>query len=105
MEWILKGTEHGGAKACEEGRILHWLPRDEKTGNEEAPDIGKKIVSGEKSKNTALEPTPVKGMPGSIPVTVQAAHDGSNLYLRFTWKNTGSTAATRWIRITPSSWR
>ena len=89
MEWILKGTEHGGAKAVKKGESCIGCHVDEKTGNEEAPDIGKKIVSGEKSKNAALEPIPVKGLPGSIPVTVQAAHDANNLYLRFTWKNTG----------------
>jgi hypothetical protein len=89
MEWILKGTEHGGAKAVKKGDTCVGCHVDEKTGNEEAPDFGKKIVSGAQSKNTVLEPEPIKGKPGSIPVTVQAAHDDANLYLRFTWKNTG----------------
>ena len=43
--------------------------------------MGKKIVTGEK-----LEPKPIKGKAGSIPVTVQAAYDASNLYVRFQWK-------------------
>ena len=43
--------------------------------------MGKKIASGQK-----IEPAPIKGKAGSIPVTVQAANDGANLYLRFVWK-------------------
>ena len=89
MEWVLKGTEHGGAKAVKKGDTCVGCHVDERTGNEEAPDFGKKIVSGAQSKNTVLEPEPIKGKPGSIPVTVQAAHDDANLYLRFTWKNPG----------------
>jgi len=89
LEWVLKGTEHGGAKALKKGDACFDCHIDPKTGNEEAPDFGKKIVTGGQSKNTVLEPEPIKGKPGSIPVNVQAVHDGSNLYLRFTWKNTG----------------
>jgi len=89
MEWILKGTYHGGAKGIKKGESCVGCHVDEKTGNEEASDIGNKIVAGEKSKDIALEPEPIKGKPGSIPVTVQASHDADKLYLRFTWKNTG----------------
>ena len=45
--------------------------------DQEADDIGRKIVSGEK-----LEPKPIKGKPGVIPVTVQATYDAANLYVR-----------------------
>ncbi|BAN34218.1 ethylbenzene dehydrogenase [Sulfuricella denitrificans skB26] len=89
MEWILTGTEHGGAKAVKKGEPCTGCHVDEKTGMNESAEIGTKILSGEKSKNTALEPNPIKGKPGSIPVNVQASHDTNNLYLRFTWKNTG----------------
>ena len=89
MEWIQKGTYHGGARGVKKGESCVGCHVDEKTGNEEAPDFGNKIVAGEKSKDIALEPEPIKGKPGHIPVTVQAAHDAENLYLRFTWKNTG----------------
>jgi hypothetical protein len=44
--------------------------------------MGKKIVSGEK-----IEPHPIKGKAGSIPVTVQAAYDATHVYLRFQWKD------------------
>jgi len=75
MEWITKGTEHGGARALKKGESCASCH------DEEAADMGKKMVSGQK-----LEPTPPKGKAGSIPVSVQAAHDAQNLYLRFSWK-------------------
>lgn len=95
MEWILKGTEHGGAKGVKKGEACIGCHIDEKAKMDESADIGAKILSGEKSKNTALEPNPIKGKPGSIPVSVQATHDSSNLYLRFTWKNTGFNSGNK----------
>jgi len=75
IEWITKGTEHGGARALKKGESCASCHHDE------AVDMGKKMASGAK-----IEPTPIKGKVGSIPVNVQAANDGTNLYLRFTWK-------------------
>ena len=49
----------------------------------EAADMGKKMVTGQKLEPNAAA---VKGKAGSIPVTVQAAYDASNLYVRFQWK-------------------
>lgn len=96
MEWILKGTEHGGASAIKKkGDTCIGCHIDDRTGAEEAPEFGKKIVTGGQSKNTILEPEPIKGKPGSIPVTVQASRDASNLYLRFSWKNTGFSSGKK----------
>ncbi len=75
LEWVTKGTEHGGARALKKGETCASCHHDE------TADMGKKMALGEK-----LEPTPIKGKAGSIPVNVQAANDGTNLYLRFTWK-------------------
>ncbi len=75
IEWITKGSEHGGARALRKGETCASCHHDE------AADMGKKMASGQK-----LEPQPIKGKAGSIPVVVQAAHDGANLYLRFAWK-------------------
>jgi Ethylbenzene dehydrogenase len=75
LEWITKGSEHGGARALRKGETCASCH------HEEAADMGKKMASGQK-----LEPKPIKGKAGSIPVNVQAANDGTNLYLRFTWK-------------------
>jgi len=51
--------------------------------HEEASDMGKKIVTGQKLEPDAAA---VKGKAPAIPVTVQAAYDATNLYLRFQWK-------------------
>ncbi len=75
IEWIMKGSEHGGARAVRKGETCASCH------NDETADMGKKMSSGQK-----LEPAPIKGKAGSIPVTVQAANDGTNLYLRFSWK-------------------
>ena len=75
IEWIMKGTEHGGARAIRKGETCASCH------NDEAADMGKKMVSGQK-----IEPNPPKGKAASIPVSVQAAHDGANLYVRFSWK-------------------
>ena len=74
MEWTLRGKDHGGARPFKAG------DRCFDCHDEEAADIGQKIVTGEK-----LEPNVIAGKRGSIPVTVQAAHDKRNLYLRFSW--------------------
>ncbi len=75
MEWITKGAEHGGARALRKGESCASCHHDE------AADMGKKMATGQK-----IEPKPIKGKAGSIPVNLQAAHDGANLYLRFSWK-------------------
>ena len=75
LEWVTKGSEHGGARAMRKGETCASCH------DAEAADMGKKMASGQK-----LEPKPIKGKAGSIAVNVQAANDGSNLYLRFSWK-------------------
>lgn len=79
MEWILGDiridrARHGGGRAFKQGDTCADCHADE------AAQMGDLIVSGEK-----LEPNPVAGKPGHIPVTVQASHDGEKLYLRFSW--------------------
>jgi hypothetical protein len=75
IEWITKGTDHSGAKGLKKGESCAACH------DEEAADMGKKMATGQK-----LEPNVIKGKAGSIPVTVQAANDGTNLYMHFTWK-------------------
>jgi hypothetical protein len=70
-----QGHEHGGARALKKGESCAGCH------HEETADMGKKMASGQK-----IEPKPIKGKVGSIAVKVQAAHDGANLYLRFSWK-------------------
>lgn len=84
MEWVTKGVEHGGARALKKGETCAGCH------DEETADMGKKIVSGEK-----IEPTPIKGKAGSIPVTVQAAYDAANVYLRFQWKDPAASGGEK----------
>ncbi len=82
MEWVMKGSDHGGKRAFMTG------DRCFDCHEEEEVDIGEKIVSGE-----ILEPTPIPGKRGFIVMKVQAVHDASNLYMRFQWKDTKHTPA------------
>lgn len=84
IEWVTKGTEHGGARALRKGESCTNCHHDE------TADMGKKMAGGQKN-----EPKPIAGKAGSIPVAVQAAHDGSNLYLRFAWKQPAGAAAVK----------
>lgn len=76
VEWVTKGTEHGGARAL--------LKKGEPClgcHEEELADMGVKMASGQKN-----EPQPIAGKAPSIPVKLQAAHDGEKIYLRFSWQ-------------------
>jgi hypothetical protein len=85
LDWIMNGTQHGGAKGLKKGEACIGCHEDEKSHN---VDIASdKILKGEK-----LEPKPVAGRVPTIPVTVQAANDGTHLYLRFSWKDAGGGA-------------
>jgi nitrate/TMAO reductase-like tetraheme cytochrome c subunit len=74
MEWILKGSDHSGKRSFTKG------DRCIECHEEEEVDIGELIMSGEK-----LEPDPITGKRGSIPVNIQTAHDSDYLYMRFQW--------------------
>lgn len=82
VEWIMNGIEHSGAKGLRKGEPCTACHE------EEAPTFGQKMSSGEK-----IEPKPIKGKVPGFPVNVQAANDGSNLYLRFSWKQPAGGAA------------
>ncbi|NOQ69438.1 MAG: cytochrome C552 [Gammaproteobacteria bacterium] len=76
MEWVLKGSDHGGKRAFNQG------DRCFDCHEEEEVDIGDLIVSGEK-----VEPTPIPGKRGNILVNVKAAHDADNLYMQLQWQD------------------
>jgi hypothetical protein len=90
MEWITKGSEHGGARALRKGESCASCHHDE------AADMGKKMATGQK-----LEPKPIKGKAAAIPVQVQAANDGANLYLRFSWKQPASAGGDKMDKDNP----
>ena len=77
LEWALIGTEHGGARGMRKGETCASCH------DEEAAEMGKKMVGGQKLEPDAAA---VKGKAAAIPVTVQAAYDAGNIFLRFEWK-------------------
>ncbi|MCK4866168.1 MAG: NapC/NirT family cytochrome c [Gammaproteobacteria bacterium] len=78
MEWVMKGSDHGGKRAFMTG------DRCFDCHEEEEVDIGEVIAAGEK-----VEPTPIPGKRGSIAMKVQAKHDANNIYMRFQWDDAG----------------
>ena len=93
LEWTFTGTEHGGARAMRKGETCASCH------NDEATDMGKKIVAGQKVEPEAANS---KGKAPAIPVTVQAAYDATNFYMRFTWKQPPAGQGTRqWVALNP----
>jgi len=78
IEWILNGRDHGGNRAFEKGGDRCMTCHEE-----ELPDMGVKMVTGEKA-----ETSPIPGKRGSIPVNINTTHDGEYLYMRFSWQDT-----------------
>ena len=72
IEWILTGTDHGGTRAFKKG------DRCFECHSNEAADMGTKMVSGAKA-----EKTPIPGKRAAIPLSIKAAYDADNLYMRF----------------------
>lgn len=73
-EWMKSAAHKAGAAGVIEGKNCMSCHEGEEA------DLGKPIASGKK-----LEPTPVAGKAGSVKVTLQAAYDKENLYLRASW--------------------
>lgn len=73
-EWALTLSDHSGASRFREGKNCK-----ECHGGEEK-SMGELIVSGKK-----LEPDPIEGLRGWIPVTVKTVHDEERLYVRLEW--------------------
>jgi cytochrome c-type protein NapC len=76
MEWMLKGSDHGGKRAFVIGDRCFDCHEDEEV------DIGDLIVVGDKA-----EDTPIPDKRGSIAVQVKAAYDADNLYMQFQWED------------------
>jgi len=74
-EWSLTQDDHSGAKKFREGKNCFACHKGEEK------DMGKKIVTGK-----MLEPAPIPGKSGSIPLKVKTAHDGERLYIRMEWQ-------------------
>jgi len=95
MEWItgdlrIDRVRHGGGRAFNQGDTCADCHSDE------AHEMGNRIVSGEK-----LEPTPIAGKAGFVPVTVQATHDGEMLYLKFSWQQPAASQGAKMDEANP----
>lgn len=73
-EWVLTQGDHPGAKSFRQGTNCRQCHE----GMEKW--LGDLAVSGKK-----LEPDPIEGKRGWIPLRVQVARDGERLYLRMEW--------------------
>jgi hypothetical protein len=73
-EWLLSPEHKKGNKAVPNGRACVTCHEDDEA------NMGAKLV-----KEGAMEPTPIAGKKGTLDLSVQAAHDDKNLYLRFQW--------------------
>lgn len=82
LEWILTKKDHSASN-----QILDKKRACTKCHDTDAVEIGDKIAAGKPVGNLRqpLDGAVPKGKAGSIPVTVQAAHDGNKIYLRFEW--------------------
>lgn len=83
LQWVLGDIRvdrerHSGARVFRMGdRCIECHLEDP----DELPEIGAAIAAGER-----MEPSPIAGKPGSIRVTVKAAHHDDELYLKFRWR-------------------
>lgn len=90
FEWVLGDIRidrerHQGARVFKMGdRCIECHLEDP----DELVQIGAAIASGER-----MEPAPVEGKPGTIPVTIKAAYDDDELYLRFSWTQPPASGA------------
>ncbi|MBI4808778.1 MAG: hypothetical protein HY799_07535 [Nitrosomonadales bacterium] len=82
LEWVLTKKDHSASN-----QILDKKRACIKCHDTDAVEIGDKIAAGKPVGNLRqpLDGAVPKGKAGSIPVTVQAAHDGNKIYLRFEW--------------------
>lgn len=83
VEWVLKGSDHGGARA-----VTKIGDRCGECHEGEQADMGKKLVTGEKAETMVI---PDKR--AAIEADVKAAHDGQNLYLQVSWPDAPHTPA------------
>ena len=84
-EWLRSPDHKGAVKEVKRGDSCVSC-HDE---DDAEKDIGEKIVSGKR-----LEPKPVQGKSGMIPLQVQVAYDTKNVYFRLKWKTQGTGPRT-----------
>ena len=97
-EWLRSPAHKGAARSVAAGDACVSC-HDEADAEKE---IGDKLVKGGR-----LEPTPVAGKNGHVPLKVQAAYDEKNAYLRFQWKTSNAYGGTehQYLRYDGKDWK
>jgi hypothetical protein len=75
-DWLLTPDHKKGDKQVAQGKSCQSCHEGDEA------DIGNKLVKG-----GPLEPTPIAGKNGTLPLAIQAAHDKDYVYLRMQWKS------------------
>ena len=97
-EWLRSDAHKGANKEVARGDACVSC-HDEKDAEK---DMGSKIVKG-----GPLEPMPVKGKSGYKDLSVQAAYDAKNMYLRYEWKTDNPYPGTehQYLRFDGKDWK
>ncbi len=82
IEWVMNKADHSAVPD-----IVDKKRPCAKCHEGDAAEIGDKIIAGKPlgSSRAVLDASPPKGKAGSLPATLQVAHDGSKIYFRFEW--------------------
>jgi len=97
-EWLRSDAHKGASKEVIRGDSCVSC-HDEKDAEKE---IGNKLVKG-----GPLEPVPVKGKNGYVDLSVQAAYDAKNIYIRYQWKTNNPYPGTehQYLRFDGKEWK
>ncbi|MDD5249181.1 MAG: ethylbenzene dehydrogenase-related protein [Rhodocyclaceae bacterium] len=92
LEWVMNVTDHSAVPDITKKKRFCAKCHDG-----DANEIGDKMVAGKPvgSSKSVLEPAPVAGKVGSVPATVQIAHDDSKIYFRYEWESPKPTAGKK----------
>lgn len=84
LEWVMDKTEHSAVPdIVNKGRTCA------KCHIGDANEVGDKIVKGNPAgnKKAPIEPKPIAGKAGFVPVQLQITHDDSKIYFRLEWNS------------------
>lgn len=91
---FVTSDKHPGAKPLESGVTCIQCHKGKEA------ELGNKIAAG-----SPLEPKPVAGKRGTIDVTVQAAYDSQNLYLKISWPAKEAGAFHEYVVYRDGKWQ